>query len=310
LAIVLLKLDTFVVAKLIPAMENTNASTILEEYGKKGYAIVRKFFNPEEVEEIASAIDEVKAEGMQHPASFRHGNLLFLIQPDPALGKVLRFCQWPSYNNPVLEKYRTDRRFYQLLSPLLGNNMKQIINQIIWKTPGSHQTTYGYHQDARFRRPESAYRQIDVSYVQTALAIDPHTVENGCMTFIEGSHLKGNLKYYTDKSVLQEHISDDVIDQLGLRDLPKVDILLKPGDLALWHPFLLHGSRVNQATYDRRAYLNGYVKAENCDRGEWAFREGQPVPLSEPLLVQFEELYERPEPHYIQGAPYPVKNKT
>ncbi|MEJ2595350.1 MAG: phytanoyl-CoA dioxygenase family protein [bacterium] len=291
-------------------MENIYSSNYLEEYRKKGYTILRGFLSPKEVGELAAAIDEVKAEGMQHPASFRHQNLLFLIQPDPELGKVLRFCQWPSYSRPLFEKYRTDRRFYELLSPLLGENIKQIINQIIWKTPGSHQTTYGYHQDARFRRPESAYRQIDVSYIQTAIAIDPHTVENGCMTFIEGSHLMGNLKYHTSKSVLQEHISDEVLEQLGMRHLEKVDILLEPGDLAIWHPFLLHGSRANRSGYDRRAYVNGYVKAENCDRGEWTFRKGQPVPLSEPVLVQFEDLFERPEPHYIQGAPYPVKKKT
>ncbi|MBT8301167.1 MAG: hypothetical protein KJO63_07545, partial [Maribacter sp.] len=56
-----------------------------------------------------------------------------------------------------------------------------------------------------------------------------------------------------------------------------------------------------------RAYLNGYVKAENCDLGEWAFKGGQPVPLSEPVLVQYENLYSRPEPHYIHGAPHPIK---
>ena len=39
--------------------------------------------------------------------------------------------------------------------------------------------------------------------------------------------------------------------------------------------------------------------ARDCDRGEWAFRGGAPVPLGrEPELVHYEALRERPEPHY------------
>jgi hypothetical protein len=52
---------------------------------------------------------------------------------------------------------------------------------------------------------------------------------------------------------------------------------------------------------DRRFYLNGYVVAENCDRGEWAFQGGEPCPLGEPVLVHYEDLYARPEPHYVDA---------
>ena len=44
----------------------------------------------------------------------------------------------------------------------------------------------------------------------------------------------------------------------------------------------------------------GYVRAEDCDRGEWAFRDGKPVPFGpEPALVHYEALRERGEPHYV-----------
>ena len=62
---------------------------------------------------------------------------------------------------------------------------------------------------------------------------------------------------------------------------------------------LVHGSGTNSSDHKRRLYINGYVRAADCDRGEWAFRDGQPVPLGpKPALVHYEELYERPEPHY------------
>ena len=53
--------------------------------------------------------------------------------------------------------------------------------------------------------------------------------------------------------------------------------------------------------------MNGYVTAANSDRGEWAFRDGQPCPLGEPVLVQYEDLHTRPEPHYVDGAPFPYR---
>lgn len=271
----------------------------LKSYSENGYAIIRNFFEEEEVEELKREIDLVALEAEKHHTSYRHKNLLYLIQKDQILGKVLRFCQWPSYGNKVLEKYRTDPRFFKLLRPLLGDNIKQIINQIIWKTPGSDQTSYGYHQDSRFRRPESAYRDLGNSFVQCALAIDPHREDNGCLVFIEKSHLLGNLKYITNKSVFQENISNEALREIDVDKLPIVKVILNPGDLAIWHPYLLHGSPPNYSNIDRKTYLNGYVKAENSDRGEWAFKKGIPQKLEEPQLVQFDELHTRPDPFYL-----------
>ena len=72
------------------------------------------------------------------------------------------------------------------------------------------------------------------------------------------------------------------------------------GDLAFWHVHTLHGSGPNRSTMDRRFYINGYVTAANCDRGEWAFRDGAPCPLQgEQSLVHYEELYSNPGPMFV-----------
>ena len=93
--------------------------------------------------------------------------------------------------------------------------------------------------------------------------------------------------------------------QWGLDPDQMVNIILEPGDVALWLPYTLHGSGPNRSTIDRRSYVNGYVIAENCDRGEWAFRDGEPCELGTPVLIDDEELYSRLEPHYIEGPLYP-----
>ncbi len=272
----------------------------LDHYREFGYAVVKGVFGPDEVRELGEAFDRVYAHGLGHPMSFRHQNVLFRIADDPRLGRIVRLVQWPAYFEPVLARCRTDRRLLAILAPLLGANLKQIINQMHWKPPGAVGVEFGYHQDIRSRRPRSAYRDPATSYVQTGIAIDRHDQANGAMTILPGSHRLGELSFETAGRVMDRALRDDDLRALGLDPASKVDLLLDPGDVALWHLNLIHGSGPNRSAGDRRFYLNGYVIAENCDRGEWAFRAGRPCPLGEPVLVHYEDLHSRPDPHYLE----------
>lgn len=275
---------------------------------EQGYAIVRGVYSRADVEVIAEEMDRLKEAARRHHASHRDRNLVHVIRPHPTLGRHLRFIHWAAYISPVLERYRTDRRQLALLEPLLGNNIKQIANQTTWKTPGGDDTTFGYHQDARFRRPASAFRDLATSYVQTFFAIDPHRADNGCLKIYPGSHTMGLLNIPADRSVLDTEADNGVLEDWGLDPDKVIDIILEPGDVAMWLPHTLHASGPNLSTIDRRTYTNGYVMADKCDRGEWAFRDGEPCQLSEPVLTQYDDLYTRPEPHYIDGAIYPLKS--
>jgi ectoine hydroxylase-related dioxygenase (phytanoyl-CoA dioxygenase family) len=271
----------------------------VEDYRRKGYAVVRNVFAPAEVERIAEATDQVRSEGLRHGRSFRHGNLFYNVGADASGGPQVRMVQWPSYHQPVLNEVRLDRRMAAILEPLIGGDLKQIINQIHWKAPGG-QSEFAWHQDCQFREPADAYRNLGTAYVQTGLAIDPHNPDSGGMRFIPGSHLEGDLHLATPREVLGVAMNDEVLQSAGLDPQSAVELELEPGDLALWSPFLVHGSGVNRSNHLRRLYVNGYVRAEDCDRGEWAFRGGEPAPLGpEPALVHYEALRERGEPHYV-----------
>jgi ectoine hydroxylase-related dioxygenase (phytanoyl-CoA dioxygenase family) len=272
----------------------------LDRYREQGYAVVRSVLAPAEVAELRAAFDQVYAQGLGHPTSFRHQNVLFRVADDARLGRIVRLVQWPAYFNPVLARYRTDPRILGILEPLLGRDLKQIINQMHWKPPGAAGAEFGYHQDIGFRRPRTAYRDPARSYVQTGIAVDRHGPDNGAMTILPGSHRFGELGFEGARRVMDRPLSDDDLAALGLDPAGKVDLVLEPGDVALWHLNLIHGSGPNRSAGDRRFYLNGYVIAENCDRGEWAFREGKPCALGEPVLVHYDDLHDRPEPHYLE----------
>src|SRR5579872_3548053 len=270
----------------------------LSHYWRDGYAIVRGFFGAKEIHEVSQALDQLHAEGVAHGRCFRHKNLFYdVVRKAEGNEPQVRMVQSPSYHQPVLNLVRLDPRFAELLEPLIGRELKQIINQVHWKAPGAL-SDFAWHQDSRFRRPVSAYRNLATSYVQTGLAIDSHTPASGCMRLIPGSHLRGDLDMDTSKLVLGTAMSDEALERVGLSRADAVDLLLEPGDLALWSPYLVHGSGTNRATHRRRLYINGYVRAEDCDRGEWTFRSGLPVQIgAEQALVHYDELFERPGPH-------------
>ena len=270
----------------------------LTHYWRDGYAVIRGFFSAPELQEISAALDQLYAEGVAHGRCFRHGNLFYNVAPGGEGEPLVRMVQWPSYHQSVLNRVRLDDRFASLLQPLIGRDLKQIINQVHWKAPGSL-GDFAWHQDSRSRRPADAYRNLATAYVQTGLAIDPHTPDSGCMRFIPRSHLRGDLHMDCSTKALGTAMTDQALDAVGLSADDAVDLLLEPGDLALWSPYLVHGSGNNRSDHKRRFYINGYVRARDCDRGEWAFRDGRPVPFGpRPALVHYEELRERPGPHY------------
>ena len=287
-----------------PATDHVRAHRVpdaaLEHYRSEGFAVVKGVFAPDEVAQLADAFDRIYAEGMDHPKSFRHGNVFYRVAEDANLGHVVRYMQWPSYIDPVLDRFRRDPRMLEIVRPLLGSDIKQIINQMHWKPPGAAAVEFGFHQDIRFRRPRNAYRDAATSYVQTGIAVDPHRRENGAMVFYPGSHRLGELAL-PDGRVMDTPLREDDLTRIGLDPARAVFVELDPGDVAFWNLYMVHGSGPNRATIDRRLYINGYVKAENCDRGAWTFRRGKPVPLGAPVLVHYEDLHVRPEPHYVDG---------
>lgn len=280
------------------AVRSDGCEDYVERYWRDGYAIVRGLFSRSEVAALSAAIDAVHDEALAHGRCFRHGNLFYNVAADAAGAKLVRMAQWPSYHQPALNAVRLDPRIARLLAPLIGGDLKQIINQLHWKAPGSL-GDFAWHQDSRFRQPASAFRNLGAAYVQTGLAIDPHSPESGCMRFIPGSHADGDLALDDSRQVLGTAMTDAAIAAVGLSSSDAIEVVLEPGDLALWSPYLVHGSGENRSQHKRRLYINGYVRAVDCDRGEWAFRNGRPVPFGpEQALVHYEQLRERPEPHY------------
>lgn len=253
-------------------------------FREQGYTIVRSVFTPGEVDELAAAIDRVYACAIHHeagtPVVAGHPEVGFRSVEDPRLGRICRIATWPAYLDPVLARTRIDPRLLAILEPLIGPSLKQITSQLHWKPAGAERVAFGFHQDIRFRRPATAYRNTERSFVQTAIAVDPHRRESGAIRLYPKSHRLGDLALGGEGPVLDQALSEADLAARGLDPAALVDIELDPGDVALWGLFTVHGSGFNRAGHDRRVYINGYVTAADCDLGTWAFRDGRPCPLA------------------------------
>ena len=81
-----------------------------------------------------------------------------------------------------------------------------------------------------------------------------------------------------------------------------VNLELEPGDLALWGLLTVHGSNANTSQHDRAFAIQSYVRASTSQRGEWAFRAGESIPLGpEPEICKYEALREKPGPFYDEN---------
>ena len=241
----------------------------------------------------------------EHHATFVRGNLRVWIAEGGAGGegpaqRVLRGVQWPSYSDSTLDSVRTHPRLYAIASALVGPEIKQVINQMHWKQPGSL-TQWRYHQDLRARKPDAAFRDLASSYINLGIAVERQTDETGAMRVLPRSHAPRRdygIEAVADEMGVDVHPPTDaeLVEMLRRCGLNAVDLRtleLAPGDVGVWSPFVVHGGGINTSADCHRAfYIQGYGTASNVDRGHLAWLGGVPQPLGEPVLVQLENFRE------------------
>ncbi len=115
--------------------------------------------------------------------------------------------------------------------------------------PANQGTLLPWHQDA--------WTYLDRQPLITLwTALDPATVDNGCVEVIPGSHKFGRINLEHSSGFL----SDEQIDQY-CNPHPAEYIELEQGEVLLLHNWLLHRSDVNRTNLSRRAFSVCYMDA-------------------------------------------------
>lgn len=156
---------------------------------------------------------------------------------------------------PFLSDIARHPTIVSAVSSLVGPDISLWSTVLFIKEPDS-EAFVSWHQDAFYMSLQPA------NFVTAWLALTPSTVESGCLSAIPGTHTgpTDHIDTFADENILTrgQQIADVAEDRA-------VHLELKPGQMSLHHPWLIHGSQPNRSTGRRvgvamQSYLGGEVR--------------------------------------------------
>jgi ectoine hydroxylase-related dioxygenase (phytanoyl-CoA dioxygenase family) len=224
-------------------MENISKA-LYDEFYDRGFIIIENLFSADEVQEILNCTQRVYDTAQTLKKTCMHNNSRFVFQN----GNIQRVV-WAGAQEDKILSVGSDKRITGVVSDLLNSKkLNQLINQLHFKMPGDG-VAFAYHQDSENRGyGTDDWTDIDGkgSYVQTTLVLDEMTNENGPLNFLPYSGKNGHLSL--------NNKAEEKIDLSGL-----VTLELKPGSVAFFGPYTVHGSLPNNSDQSRRILINGYA---------------------------------------------------
>ena len=179
---------------------------------------------------------------------------------------------FPCLANHYLNQIRTDKRMTAIVKEFLGDNVKQINNQVYFREAGDLDT-FAWHRDTIFRESSQFTQTVETDYLQTIIAIDDITEENGAVEFIEGSHKWPNFD------------TPENLRKFERANLSGTKYLARKGDVMIWSVKIVHGSEANSSDEPRMTYMNGFCKSESVVDYPDYLVNGTVVPLINPERI-------------------------
>ena len=208
-----------------------------EAYERDGFVAPIDIFSPAEAADIRGALEEAERRWPEGMAGANRNNAHYVL--------------------PALDAITHDSRILDAVEDLIGPDILVAGTTLFIKEPET-KGFISWHQDARYIGLEPH------DWVTGWLAISNVTEENGCMRMIPGSH----------KAPLAEHVDTYGEDNLLTRGqtVPDVDehaavaVPLKPGQLSLHHPRIVHGSGPNMSGERRIGFAMQSYIAPNVEQ--------------------------------------------
>lgn len=228
----------------------------LAQYNDEGLVVIHGFFTEAEVAQVSEAADRLQKEAeilsLKQTGKVLHKGTQFVIDRNNDKLQIHRIV-WAGAAEPQLLKLARQPKLLTSVAKILESDQAdQLINQLHYKIPNDG-VKFDWHQDVKNRKtfdPNWQDLNHNGSFVQTIIAIDPNSEENGAIYYVPQSHKRGDLflEKITDPAELQ-HTGE--LDKA-------VPLVLNSGDIVFMHPYLVHGSKPNESTKTRRIFINGF----------------------------------------------------
>lgn len=216
-------------------------------YTEDGYIHIKHLITREEITTISKYISKLPPK-IFLPNShipWGYGNLL----EDPNLNHILSKEKLTATLKGILKV----RYIFNHL--LVTNKHKWVGPPVEWHQEMSLAETYA-----------SGYTLNDTDkLIQIYIAIDKHTVENGCLRIFPKSHKLGLLEHEDIIGYNLNHkkqLTLNSLDYLHSKS-PVTAIEMEPGDCLIFSHLLAHGSSSNNTPNDRKAFI---IQARTCEK--------------------------------------------
>jgi len=157
----------------------------------------------------------------------------------------VRLMSWMSYHHEGFWNAVTHPTIVSVIADLFGAGV-QLFSDTVFMKPAKHGIEAAMHQDTAF------WPKLKPNALNYWMAIDPATVENGCLHLIPGTH-RQDIEHASDP-VQGWTLSDDQVDTS--RQIP---IELPPNAALFIDSGLVHRSYPNRSDHSRRAMTAVYV---------------------------------------------------
>jgi phytanoyl-CoA hydroxylase len=213
---------------------------------------------PDEVARCGAALDGLTRRrpdgvGVQDEPYYQQGTGgPVAVEPELRVRKLWRFAGV----EPTLGAAVSAPRMMAILDQLVGPGARLIQDMALMKPPhrGAEKP---WHQDNAY----FDWTPLD-GVIGVWIALDPATVENGCMQIVPGSHRAGPAPHH--------HVRDcQLVDDASRAARAEV-VPLEPGGALFFSALLHHGTPPNRSA-DRRRALQFHYAAARCQR--MTFRE-------------------------------------
>lgn len=231
----------------------TDTDTVLSEYQENGFAILRDVLDQDLIEEAKAHVEWL---GRRYPD----------LRPEEYHHPLMR-------NDAFWVRMVTDDRLLDIAELFLGPDVACFTAHYVCKPPHDGRPVL-WHQDG-------AYWKLQPMEALTVwVAVDESTPENGCLRIIPGSHripiFPPEVRLDTPNMLYSETRAELVrewVDRAGV-----VDIELRPGDVSIHHPNILHCSEPNTSAKRRCGLDIGYISTSTLVANEGLYLD--------PLLVR------------------------
>ena len=238
-----------------------------------GFFIVDGFLDQATCRAMAAeTVAEIRADPpAAHPgvSAYATANGLY-IQPEarPTVGAAAPEELVSKVFNPHLRglahDFATSPAAAGVVADLLGREVDVFQSMFILKNRGAWGQPW--HQDAH-------YFDFDPHpQVGLWLALTEATLDNGCLSVLPGSHRGPILRHDPDR---RPGANQGYLEVPGLDDRRAVEVRMQPGDLLVFHSFLLHRSVDHVGGNAREAMVYHYAPAGTVNRAGEATRAVQ-----------------------------------